>query len=312
MPVPWWMRVLAATGMCIALAAVGGGAQARELSIYRGPCGEVVLPNGPTRLDPPVAIETSCGRFVVSGEGVRVAGGRTRSASARAGQGVGLVRGQPLGWTRAGLRFTASRRGLTFWTRAGRAVMRVWPARKLFWFEARTGTVVFVSSREDLMRTDGRRVRRLRSVAGLELGRRFDAVRLPSGRIALLGARITVLAPNGAVVASGAFRPGNDMWTESPSGVVAVVSTHPAWKDGRARESIRLLSPRGRSTVLFADEFVPIGCGSTPSFLWSGESLLYATAEGTVVVVDTRSRETVDLTSVVARLPGEFVAAAWT
>jgi hypothetical protein len=71
MPVLWSMRVLSATGIVVALAALAGGADAREASIYRGPCGEVVLPTGPTGLQAPVRIETSCGIFAVDEDGAR-------------------------------------------------------------------------------------------------------------------------------------------------------------------------------------------------------------------------------------------------
>jgi hypothetical protein len=68
------MRVLAATGICVALAAAAGGAQAREVSIYRGKCGEMTLPTGPTGLESAVRIRTSCGVFAAGADGVRFVG----------------------------------------------------------------------------------------------------------------------------------------------------------------------------------------------------------------------------------------------
>jgi hypothetical protein len=70
------MRLFAATGIAVVLAAAAGGAEAREVSIYRGECGALVLPSGPTRLESELRIETSCGRFAVDGDGIRFVGAR--------------------------------------------------------------------------------------------------------------------------------------------------------------------------------------------------------------------------------------------
>jgi hypothetical protein len=74
MTVLWSMRALAATGIAVTLAALAGGAEARDVSIYRGKCGEVVLPSGPTGLGSALRIRTACGAFVVDRHGVRYAG----------------------------------------------------------------------------------------------------------------------------------------------------------------------------------------------------------------------------------------------
>jgi hypothetical protein len=74
MPVLWWMRAAVATGIALTLAALAGGAQAREASIYQGKCGEVVLPTGPTGLDSAVRVRTACGTFEIDGRGVRSTG----------------------------------------------------------------------------------------------------------------------------------------------------------------------------------------------------------------------------------------------
>ncbi len=70
------MRVLAATGIAVAVAALSGGAEARDVSIYRGVCGAVVPPSGQTGLESELRIETACGRFAVDGHGVRFLGPR--------------------------------------------------------------------------------------------------------------------------------------------------------------------------------------------------------------------------------------------
>ena len=86
------MRALLATGIAVALAVLAGGAQARDVFVYRGPCGEVVLPSGPTRLRATVRVDTSCGRFAIGARGVRFVGSPRKSVSY-----VGLVGGRS-GW----------------------------------------------------------------------------------------------------------------------------------------------------------------------------------------------------------------------
>jgi len=63
------MRLIAATGIVIALAALTGGAEAREVSIYRGKCGVHMLPAGPAGLPASIQIRTNCGTFRVEPTG---------------------------------------------------------------------------------------------------------------------------------------------------------------------------------------------------------------------------------------------------
>ena len=86
------MRAVVATAIALTLAALAGGAQARDVSNYRGKCGEVVLPSGPTGLRAAVRVDTSCGSFVVGRQGVRYAGPRQKGL-----RYVGLVGGRR-GW----------------------------------------------------------------------------------------------------------------------------------------------------------------------------------------------------------------------
>ena len=68
------MRAVVATAIALTLAALAGGAQAQEVSIYRGKCGDVVLPAGPTGLRSKLRVRTACGTFAIDGRGVRSAG----------------------------------------------------------------------------------------------------------------------------------------------------------------------------------------------------------------------------------------------
>lgn len=68
------MRAVVATAIALTLPALAGGAQARDVSIYRGKCGEVVLPTGSTGLGSTVRVRTACGTFELDGRRVRSTG----------------------------------------------------------------------------------------------------------------------------------------------------------------------------------------------------------------------------------------------
>jgi hypothetical protein len=63
------MRALAATVIALTLAALAGGAQAREASVYRGECGVRSLPRAPANLPAPIEISTGCGAFRIEPSG---------------------------------------------------------------------------------------------------------------------------------------------------------------------------------------------------------------------------------------------------
>jgi hypothetical protein len=195
--------------------------------------------------------------------------------------------------------------------RSGETLARFWlkhPA--LHRFDARTRTVLFVSPRGELVRTDGRLAKPLASLAPFRLGDRFEIVPLEDGRVALLGRRLIVLGGDGSVVASDRRR--GSLPVLSSNGAIALISTGRLDERGRARESVRLLWPGERSsTSLFVNEVGALGCGHWPSLEWRGDELLYSTSAGEVVVIETGSRAHLDLTAIIRRLPGEFVAARW-
>jgi hypothetical protein len=328
MHVLWSMRVLAATAICIAVAAVAGAAQARERSIYRGKCGEVVLPSGPTGIRAAVRIYTSCGTFAVDGRGVRFLDARTggpvveglvwrrqRLHFYRSGQLVwrsARWRGErAFGWTRTGL-LLYWRRNVVIARTASRRVVRRFtigpgaPHR----FDPATRTLLYVTPRGELVRTDGLRTQRIASLGLPRLGRVLEIVPLDHGRVALIGNRLVVLAFDGSVVASDRRR---GSWPALASRrAIAIVSTGPLDDRGRARETVRLLRPgQQSSTALFANEVGALGCGHWPSLAWREKDLLYSTTAGDVVVIDTRSGRHVDLTAAVARIPGDFYDARW-
>jgi hypothetical protein len=308
MHVLWSMRALAATAIVVTLGVLAGGAQAWDASIYRGPCGEVALPTRPTGLDSAVRVGTRCGTFAIEPHGVRFIGLRKPSGVLNARQVISIVGEQPIGRTRAGLTFTSVQGAVTFRSRPGRVAKRLGLDR--FWFDSRSETILFVSPAGGLMRTDGRRTQRLAGLSQLRLGRGFQIEPLPSGRIALVADHLVVLGANGELIARD-YR-GGQMPTESRNGAIATISARASDTYARLREAVRLLRMGDRSsTLLYAHEFAPLGCGRAPALSWRGHDLLYSTTEGHVVVIDTASGDHVDLSRVVARLPGDFQFAGW-
>lgn len=322
------MRLIAASGIAIALAAIAGGAEAREVSIYRGKCGKVVLPSGPTGLDSVIRIDTSCGTFAVGRHGVRSLGAQEAGPSFDGllwwrdrlsfyDHGRVVWRSprwqgeRPLGWTRAGLHLYRHRNTLSARTRSGRAVAHFATASSAHYaFDPETRTLLFVSRGRELVRTDGRRSETLATLEQLSVGRSFEIVPLQGGRVALVGKRLVVLSSDGSVVASDRRR--GTLPAISSHGAIVMISTGPLDARGRARESVRLLRPGDRSsTLLFVNEVGALGCGHWPSLDWGGDELLYSTTEGRVAVIDPDSREHVDLTAAVRRLPGQFIQARW-
>jgi hypothetical protein len=358
------MRALAATAIAVGLAAVAGGAEAREASIYRGACGEAVLPSGPTGLDAAIRIETSCGTFAIGPRGARFAGpgqkgsgyvgliggrggrlnfyeqGRVRWRSHRRhqwGSGVSHFRSLaflssrgrlyitdltrheravgvrfefPLGWTRTGLLVTVQRNVVRARTRSGRLVRILEERAGNRIFDPESRTLLYVSRRQELVRTDGDRTQTLASLERLRLDRWVDVRPIEGGRVALVGDRLVVLGSDGSVVASD--RRHYNLPVISSRGAIAMISTGPLDGRSRAKESVRLLRPGERSsTLLFANEVGALGCGHWPTLEWRGDDLLYSTSEGDVVVIDPDRGAQLDLSAVVGRLPGEFLEADW-
>lgn len=360
MPVLWSMRAFAATAIVVGLAALAGGAQAREISVYRGKCGEVVLPSGPTGLQSALRIRTACGAFVVDRHGVRDAGeyrlekmdglvarrgrlllyrdGRVvwRSRQRRYGvpswsmeerrlfafmarnrlyiadldgpeRAVGRLGEYPLGWTRAGLLVTSQEHVLRARTRSGRLVRILEGRAGSRVFDPWSRTLLYVSRTGALIRTDGLR---MQTIAG-GLRRWADIRPLEEDRLAVVDRRLVVYRLDGSVLASDRRR--FNLPTLTSRGAIALVAT--GQFDGRSSasaESVRLLRPAERSsTLLYSAKVGALGCGHWPTLAWRGDELLYSTSKGRVVVIKPGSNDHLDLTTIVGRLPGEFLEAGW-
>jgi hypothetical protein len=323
------MRAFLATAIAVSLAALTGGAQAREVSVYSGKCGEVVLPQGPSGLPAAIRVETSCGTFVVDGQRVWFLGVRKgrplldgllweRGLLHFYQHGRLMWRSPPwrgedlVGWTRANLLLTWREDKLTARAPSGRAVMHFATARNASHrFDPETRTFLLVSPRRELVRTDGRRSETLAALEPLGLGRFVEIVPLEFLRVALLGDRLVVLDSDGSVVASDRRRRSLPVVSFGGEAIVTI-STGAVDGHGRAKEEVRLLRPGDRSSrALFAADVGAQGCGHWPSLEWRGEDLLYSTTEGDVGIIDTDSGDHLDLSTVVRRLPGDFVQAGW-
>jgi hypothetical protein len=361
MSVLWSMRAFLATAIAVSLAGFAGGAQAREASIYRGKCGEVVLPTGPTGLESALRIRTACGTFAVDRRGVRYTGpyrmgrkfdgliarrgrlvlyDRDRVLWRSQGRGhgvpswvahdggsfafmdfrgplyiaeldgperaVGRLGEYPLGWTRADLLLTSQGHVLRARTRSGRLIGIFETRAGNRAFDPASHTLVYISRRGALIRTDGRRAQTL--VARVH--RPWAEIRpLEEGRLALIDRRLLVLRPDGSVLASDRRR--YNVPALSSHGTIAMIATGPL-EGSRSTESVRMLRSGERwSTPLHTAKVGALGCGHWPTLAWRGDELLYSTSEGHVVVMKPSAEEKVDLTAVVKRLPGEFLDARW-
>jgi hypothetical protein len=322
------MRAVVATAIALTLAALAGGAQARDLSVYRGKCGHAVLPSGPTGLRAAIRVYTSCGTFIVDRRGIRYLDPRTggpvvdglvwgaqRLHYFRSGRLVwrsARWRGaRAFGWTRAGLFLYRERNAVSARSRSGRLVRHLESTRGTqYRFDPETRTLLFVTRRGELIRTDGLRMHRVALLEPLRLGLFAELVPLHAGLVALAGSRLVVLGRDGSVVASDRRR---GSWPAlAGQREIAIVSTGPLNAKGRARETVRLLRPGDRSSKLvLANDVGALGCGHWPQITWRGNDLLYVTTQGDVVVIDIRSGEHVDLSAAVARIPGDFYDARW-
>jgi hypothetical protein len=322
------MRAVVATAIALTLAALAGGAQARDVSLYRGKCGQAVLPSGPTGLRSAIRVYTSCGTFIVDQRGIRyldartggpvvegLVWGRQRLHYNRSGRLVwrsARWRGaRAFGWTRAGLFLYRERDAVTARSPSGRLVRHLESTRGTqYRFDPETRTLFFVTRRGELVRTDGLRIRRVALLEPLRLGPFAEIVPLLDGYVALAGSRLVVLDVHGIVIASDRRR---GSWPAvAGDRAIALVSTGPLDEKGRARETVRLLRPGDRSSsLLLANDVGALGCGHWPQIAWRGTDLLYTTTQGDVVVIDTRSGDHADLSAAVARIPGDFYDARW-
>ncbi len=236
----------------------------------------------------------------------------------------------PLGWTTGGLyTYRYQDHALLLRSDTG-ALVKVIGRRPLGSdYEVQTGTLYFISGGV-LMSAHGAQVRRLAWLRRLGVSAAPGLTSL--GRFVELqdDHRLVVVRPDGSVFASTPL-PGSDGHTDTVSSSLAVApdgravaftaaagewAETPRHPDGVAgAESVYLLRPGAHTAApMHTEHLVFTPCERGAGLKWNGSWLLYTNAEGNLVAVDTAgAHHTIDLTSVVGRLPGarEGFAAYW-
>ena len=222
----------------------------------------------------------------------------------------------PLGWTRGGDLFTHTSGGGKLRLRhAGGDLAATVPGKVLdYTFDRANGEVVFVRNGRTL-RTDGSAPIRLADLTRLKLSRRPEID--PLGRLLALRdqRRIVVLRRDGSLFASARIPRRrsrvdgiSSALVASPDGrSVAFTATRGNTAYGsRGTETIYVLRAGARRAARLHTERLRFAiCERGADLAWHGRWLLYAAAEGNVVLVDTREPgRTLDLTRTVLRLPG--------
>ena len=222
----------------------------------------------------------------------------------------------PLGWTRGGDLFThPSGGGRLRLRQASGDLAGTLPGKVLdYTFDRANGEVVFARNGR-VLRTDGSTPVAIASLARLGLTRRPELD--PLGRLLALRdrRRIVVLRRDGSLFASARIPRRrsrvdgiSSALMASPDGrSVAFTLTRGNTAYGsRGTETVYLLRAGMRRAARLHTERLRFAiCERGADLVWHGRWLLYAAAEGNVVVLDGRGRRrALDLTRTVLRLPG--------
>jgi hypothetical protein len=239
-----------------------------------------------------------------------------------ASRGSGLVerlvaRGErPLGWSHDGLLFTSRGLGdVRLRTANGILVAVAEPRARAVRFDAATGSVLMIGRYARLMRFDGRVATSLVSLRSLGMPVTSWVEPLAGGLIGITAPRrVAIVRSDGSLFASARFPAGRRWHAVGNSGLVAdpkgraVALTMTEGNTGYAsqgaewllvlREGDRVARAVHRERLRFAV------CERWTTLAWHKSWLLYASTEGRTLAVDTSRRRVVDLTRLVARLPG--------
>jgi hypothetical protein len=222
----------------------------------------------------------------------------------------------PWGWTTGGLYVGRADGPVLF-----RSATRVQPIAgtnvRTATYAPATHSLYFVTG-DRLARARGNRVVPVADLAdfGLRSSRNLQLQRL--GRLVVLQSkrRLVVLRPDGSLFASTSLPRWRRGWpwitgepTAGPIGVAFAVlhaktpSSSAIWQ--RGVETVYVLRPGARAaTPIFRERLKYNVCGHGAELAWHGRWLLYSTDEGPAAAIDVANRRTIELTSLVRRLPG--------
>jgi hypothetical protein len=222
---------------------------------------------------------------------------------------------RPLGWSRDGLLFTLRGGELRLRNAAGRLVAVVEPSARAVRYDPATRSVLLFARYGRVERFDGRVVTELADLH--ELGMPITAwiEPLAGGLVGIsTQRRVAILRSDGSFFASARF-PGGRRWNAvGNSGLVAdpggtaVALTMTEGNTGHSSDGaewLLVLREGDRvARVLRREQLTFAVCERWTTLAWRDGWLLYSSTEGRTLALDTSSRRVVDLTPLVARLPG--------
>ena len=231
-----------------------------------------------------------------------------------------VARGErPLGWSRGGLLFTsrgpAEGGDVRLRARDGSLLGVLQQRPRAFRFDRVTQTVLAVTRDGRLERLDGRHRTVLAALRALGMPTTAWLEPLAGGLIGITAtARVAILREDGSLFASASFPPGRRWSAAGNSGLVVdpdgrtVALTLTEGNTGYAsdgaewllvlREGDRIARALHRESLTFAL------CERWATLAWRDGWLLYSTTEGRTLALDTTRHHVVDLSRLVARLPG--------
>lgn len=226
---------------------------------------------------------------------------------------------RPLGWSRDGLLFTSRMRGEGGDVRLrgpeGAFISVVEPRPRAVRFDPVTRALLMVNRYGRVARFDGRNTTELADLRRLGMPVTSWIEPLAGGLIGVTASRrVAILRADGSLFASARFPPGRRWSAAANSGLVAdpngqvVALTLTEGNTGYAsdgaewllvlREGDRVARVLHREPLKFAV------CERWTTLAWQDRWLLYASTEGRTLALDTGRGRVVDLSRLVARLPG--------
>ena len=232
-----------------------------------------------------------------------------------------VLRGeQPIGFTRAGLLITgvwergASGHTLRLRRLDGSLVSLVARAVRGYTFDQNSRILFYVSRARALARYDGER-----NVVLAPLKWRSSSMwpSLLEGRLLAVSSdgRLDVFRRDGSWFASANWRSraGKTGLTSldaaavgSPQGdaVGLILRRRPSLRATRERALVAYLRAGMRTPIVVHERRIPLSCGGVGGLAWRGDWLLFTAYNQRVVAIDTANRRTIDLTTLMRRLPG--------